>query len=150
MELRVVVIDIWRGKAYLPVQARYETGGSMDVEPVYMANLTAEELIVAMEKVLAAGHPRLPALTREEIRHRADPVLKATSARTWKELSQTGASYVIGWSDKETRIDMSRLDKKGRWEYDLAKTRILPSEAPLKDIAVIIMDDIRSRPEVWQ
>ncbi len=148
MEPIVVVIDVWRGKAYLPVQARYEIGGSMDVEPVYVADLTAEDLMEAIEKVL--GHPRMPALTREEIRHRADPVLKATGARSWKELSQTGASYVIGWSDKETRIDMSRLDKKGRWEYDLAKIKILSSNAPLKDIAAIIMGDIRTRPEVWR
>lgn len=148
MEPTVVVIYVWRGKAYLPTQAQYETGGNIDVNPVYVANLRATELAEAMGKVLAAKQPILSALTKEEIGHRTSPVLVATGARSWKVLAQTGASYVIGWNGKEVRIDMSRLDKKGRWEYDLDKTKLLPPDTSLTSIAETVMDDIQSRLEV--
>jgi len=122
----------------------------MDVEPVYIAKLSAEELRSAIEKVLAAGHPRLPDPTQEDMRRRKDPVLAATRARTWKELARTGAAYTIDWTDKEVRVDMSRLDKQGRWEWDPAKTRIFPLDTPLPDIIAVILEDMRSRPELWQ
>ncbi len=150
MRLRVVGIYVWRGKAYLPVQAQLESGPFMDIEPVYTAGLNAEELISAVEKVLAAGHPRLPDPTREEMRQRKDPVLMATKARSWKELAQTGASYTIGWTDKEIRVDISRLDKKGRWEFDPEKTRIFPPDASLPDLIAVILEDIWSRPELMR
>lgn len=150
MRLVVVVIYVWRGKAYLPVQAQIESGAFIGIEPVYTAELNAEELLAAVERVLAAGHPRLPDPTREEMRRRKDPVLAATGARSWKELARTGAAYTIGWTDKEIRLDMSRLDKKGRWEWDSAKTRIFPPDTPLRDIIAVILEDIRSRPELVQ
>ncbi len=150
MRLRVVGIYVWRGKAYLPVLAQLESGPFMDIEPVYTAGLNAEELISAVEKVLAAGHPRRPDPTREEIRKRKDPVLAATKARNWKEMARTGAAYDITWTDKEIRVEMSRLDKKGRWEWDPAKRRHFPPNTPLLDIIATILEDIRSRPELWQ
>ena len=150
MVLRIVGIYIWRGKAYMPVQAQIESGAFMDIEPVYTAGLNAEELLSGVEKVLAAGHPRLPDPTQEDMRRRKDPVLAATRARTWKELARTGAAYDISWTDKGVRIDMSRLDKKGRWEWDPAKVRILPPDTPLPEIIAVILEDIQSRPELWQ
>ena len=150
MQLVVVVIYVWHGKVYLPVQAHFETGGFLATERVHTAGLNAEELLSAVEKVLAAGHSTLPRPTREEMEQRKDPILAATKARSWKELAHTGASYVVGWTDKGVRIDMSRLDKKGRWEIDPEKVRILPPDTPLEDIIAVILEDIRSRPELWQ
>jgi hypothetical protein len=144
MELTVVTICAWRGRAYLPVAAKLESGGFVDIEPVYTADLNLEALEVAVGKVLAAGHPRLPSPTREEWRKRKDPLLAATGTRSWKELAQVGVSYVIGWTAKEIRIDMSRLDKRRRWEYDPSKVRILPPATPLRDVVAIILEDIRS------
>lgn len=146
----VVGIYVWRGKAYLPVKARIESGFFMDIEPVYTAGLDAEELLSAVEKVLAAGHPCLPDPTREEMRQRKSPVLAATGARSWKELARTGASYSIDWTEQEIQVYMSRLDKQGRWEWDPAKTRIFPPDTPLPDIIAVILEDMRSRPELWQ
>jgi hypothetical protein len=148
MNMRLVVIYVWHCKAYLPVQAQFESGPFTGIEPVYTTNLTADELVSAVENVLAAGHPRLLNLTREEMRQRKDPVLTVTKARSWKELARTGASYTIGWTDKETRVDMSRLDKKGRWEIDPGKVRTFPPNTPLKDIITVILEDIQSRPEL--
>lgn len=150
MALTVVGIYVWRGRAYLPVQAQFESGIFVDVEPVYVTGLSLDELLSVVKKVLAAGHPRLPTPTREEMQRRKDPVLTATKARSWKELARTGAAYSVGWTDKEIRVDMSRLDKKGRWEWDPEKIRTFPPDTPLQDIVAVILEDIQSRPEVWQ
>lgn len=150
MQLNVVGIYVWGGKAYLPIQARLESGAFMDIEPVYTASLNAEDLLAAIEKVLAAGHPRLPDPTREEMRRRKDPVLAATKVRSWKELARIGASYDIAWTDKEIRVNMSRLDKKGRWEFDPGKMRIFPPNTPLPDVIAVILEDIQSRPELMR
>jgi hypothetical protein len=141
---------VWRGKAYLPVQARIEAGMWMGIEPVYVVGLNAKELVSAIKKVLAAGHPRLPNPTREEMRQRKDPVLAAAKARNWKELARTGASYTVSWTDERIRVEVSRLDKKGRWEYDPEKRRIFPPDTPLQEIVAVILEDIRARPDVWQ
>lgn len=150
MKLTVVGIYVWRGKAYLPVQAQFESGVFVDVEPVYVTGLSMEELLSSVKKVLAAGHPRLPNPTREEMQQRKDPVLAVTKARNWKELARTGASYTIGWTDEQIRVDMSRLDRKGRWEYDPEKMHTFPPDTPLQEILTVILEDIRSRPQVWQ
>lgn len=148
--MKVVSIYIWHGKAYIPVKAQFESGIFVGIEPVYTVNPNAEELLTAVEKVLAAGHPRLPTPTREEMQQRKDPVLAATKARSWKELAKTGAAYSISWTDKEIRVEMSRLDKKGRWEYDPEKMRTFPPDTPFEEIIAVILEDIHSRPEVWQ
>lgn len=148
MNLRLVDIYVWRGKAYLPVLARLESGVFLIIEPVYTAELNVEALLSAVKKVLAAGHPYRPDPTREEMRRRKDPLLAATKARNWKELARTGASYGITWTDKEIRVDMSRLDKRGRWEWDPTKTRIFSLDTPLPDIIAVILEDIQSRSEL--
>jgi hypothetical protein len=148
MQLVVVGIYVWRGKAYLPVQAQFESGIFVDIEPVYTASLNVEEMAFAAEKVLAAGHSRLPDPTKEEWQQHKSPLLTATKARGWKELARTGASYDISWTDKEIRVNMSRLDKKGRWEIDPGKVRTFPPNTPLKDIITVILEDIQSRPEL--
>lgn len=147
--LRALVgIYVRHGKAYLPVIAQMESGPFLDIEPVYRVDLHPEALVGAIQHVLAAGHPRRPDPTRDELRPSNDPVLKATGARSWKELARTGASYSITWTDDAIRVEMSRLDRKGRWEWDPAKRRWFPPDAPLDAIVAVILEDIRSRPEV--
>lgn len=148
--MKVVGIYVWRGKAYLPVEAQYESGIFVDIEPVYTANLNIVEMLAAVEAVLSAGHPLLLMPTREEMQQRKDPVLAAIKARNWKELAKTGAAYTIDWTDKEIRVDMSRLDRKGRREYDPEKARVFPPDAPLSEIIAVVLEDVRSRPEVWR
>jgi len=147
-KVSLVVVYVWKGRAYIPIQAQYESGIFVGIEPVIIASLNIEEMAEAVRAVKDAGHKRLPdPKTREEFLARKDPVLEATHARSWKQLAKTGASYTIGWTENEVRIDMSRLDKKGRWEYDLEKARILPSDTPIDQIVEIILEDLKARPE---
>ncbi len=148
MQPLIVGIYVWNKRAYLPVQAQIESGPFMDIEPVYTSSLEAGELLSAVKKVMAAGHPKLPNPTRPEMQRRKDPILATTGARSWKELARTGAAYTIGWTDKEIRLDMSRLDNKGRWEFDPEKTRTFSPTTPLEEIIAIVLEDIRSRSEL--
>jgi len=142
-----VGIVVWRGKAYFPAQGRFPSGIYADMEPVYVAELESGAFVAAAEKILALGISQLPEVTAEEWRKRSDPILKATKARSWRELGRTGVSYGIDWTDEHVRIDMSYRDKQGRWQNDPAKVRILPPDTPLEDIIGVILADIRTRPE---
>lgn len=110
-------------------------------------------MLSALQKVLAAGLPHISgSRTREEADRleRGASILEVTKARSWEELAKTGAAYVILGSDKEIRVEMSRLDRKGWWEFAPEKRRIFPPDAPLEEIVAVIFEDIRSRPEVWE
>jgi len=145
-----VDIVVWRGKAYCPALGRFPSGIYAAIEPVYEAELELDSLIAAAEKILALGISHLPEVTAEEWRKRKSPILKATKARSWRELGRTGASYGISWTEQHIRVDMSYRDKQGRWQNDPAKVRIFPLDTPLEDVMAVILADIRTRPEVWE
>jgi len=149
MVLTMVGIIVYRGKAYISSFAETEAGFHVRIEPVYVVNINGEELLCALRKALAVGNPRIPTPTREEL-SRKGPVLRATKARSMKELAKTGAAYNIAWTDKGIEVETTRLDKQGRWEFDPGKRRVFPSDTPLEEIVAVILEDIRSRPEVWQ
>lgn len=143
-----VNIYVYRGRAYLPVQAIFESGIWVDMEPVFTSALNADELAAAVEEVIRAGHQTLPEPTREEWQQRKDPVLTATKARSWKALARDGAAYAIHKVDDEIRLDMSYTDKKGRWRFSNEKAKTFAAETPLTEIVNAILEDISSRPEV--
>ncbi len=146
LQIKIVVMYVWKQKAYIPVQDQYESGIFVGAEPVYISSLSLNDLVKVVQEVQAIGHKKLPIpKNREEIIVRKDPVLKATGARSWKELARSGSCYSIDWTEKQVRIDMSRLDKQGRWEYDPNKVTILPPDAPLEEIVQIILKDINDR-----
>jgi len=147
--VKIAGVVVRRGKAYLPVKAQIESGLYLDIEPVFTANLTVEELTASFEKIVAIGHPQIPKPTKEEMQKRKDPVLKAAGVRSWKELAQDGASYAIEWSDDVITLYVSRLDRKGRFEVDPAKTRVFPKDTHLRAIVEAILEDVHSRPELW-
>lgn len=149
-QLQIVVIYVWRGRAYLPTQGQFTSGIFVNIDPVYVVNLNKKDITEAIKAVKDSGYIRLPSpKTREEFRALRDTVIVATGARSWKQLARTGAAYTVGWTGMETRIDMSRLDKKGRWENDPNKVRILPPDTPLEEIVEIILEDIKTRSEVF-
>lgn len=150
MRRQVVSIYIWKGKAYLPLQGRFDSGIWTDLDPVYVSNLNEGEIVDAINKVLAAGHPRLPDPSKEEWQRRKDPVLAATKASSWKALAREGASYSLGWTHDQIRVDVSMLDKKGRWQFNPEKVRIFPIDANLQLVVAPILEDIRARPELEQ
>lgn len=150
MITKIVSPCAWRGKAYFPALGRFPSGIYADIEPVYVAELELDSLISAAEKIIALGIYQLPEVTAEEWRKRSSPLLKATKARSWKELARTGASYGISWTEQDIRVDMSYRDKQGRWQNDPTKVRIFPLDTPLKDVMTVILADIQTRPEVWE
>lgn len=143
-----VNIYIYRGRAYLPTQAIFESGIWVDMQPVLTSALNAEELVAAIMKVIEAGHPTLPEPTPKEWQRRKDPVLAATKARSWKALAREGAAYAVQVTDNEIRVDMSYTDQKGRWRFSNEKARIFALDTPLTEVAKAILEDVRSRPEV--
>lgn len=143
-----VGIVVWRSKAYFPCQGRFPSGIYADIEPVYAAELELGDFITTAQRVMARGISELPEVTAEEWRKRPDPILKATKARSWKELARAGASYGVDWTDQHVRVDMSYRDKQGRWQNDPAKVRMFPLDTPLEDVLAVILEDIRSRPEL--
>jgi hypothetical protein len=145
MEISVATITVREGKAYIPTQGQSDSGYFVNIEPIYICELTLQEIVTALQKVLEAGHPLIHIRTPEEGKKYSDLMLRATRTKSWKELGKTGISYSIGFSSKGIRIEMSRLDKHGRWEFDPEKRRELPNKTPLKEIVEIILEDVKSR-----
>ena len=51
-------------KAYIPSFGKTPAGFYMSIEPVYVVNLEVQEIVGALEKLIAAGVPRIPQPTR--------------------------------------------------------------------------------------
>lgn len=145
-----VNIIIYRGKVYLPVQGKFESGVWVDLEPVFESKLHSDEMYVAIEKVISAGHPILPSPTQTEWQKRESPVLLATKAKNWKALAKNGASYSVRGTDNEIIVYMSCTDKQGRWQTDSNKTVTFPKDTPLEVITKTIIDDAQTRPEIFE
>lgn len=145
MLLHTVGIYVWKGKAYLPTQAQFRSGIFVDTVPVHVVNLSSEELESAITAVVAAGHPLLPDPAPAEEKKHKDPVLQATCARSWYALAREGASYTISWTESQVRLDISRVDAKGRWQNDPRQVQVFPKDTPLQTVVSMILKDIQSR-----
>lgn len=145
MEACLITITVRNEKSYIPISGKTDSGIFVGIEPIYVCDLSVEEMAQNLQKVREAGHPPVRIETPEDRKKYSDMMLKATKIRSWKELARTGISYMIVWSDEIVRIQMSRLDKKGRWEFDPEKRRELPIETPSKEIVKIILEDVKSR-----
>jgi len=150
MAPQTAMIYVRQGKAYLPVMALTEVGLLAGIEPVYTVPLTLEDLVAALEKVIAAGHPRIPHPTQEEWPRllREDPVLRAAKVKSWRAFSQHSVFYMIGWTEQAVIVYVSQLDHLGRAEFASAKKLSFPKETPLRTIVEAILEDVRSRPEL--
>jgi len=142
MNLRSASIIYYQGKFYIPSSVESESGIIIDAEPVYVTGVDSSEMEKVIENVLLTPRPRVPDLSREEWKKRKDPILIATGAKSWKELARKGSSYNIGWSDKQKRLDIARVDKQGKWEFDPGKVRVFSVSTPLETILKIILDDV--------
>ena len=145
MKISIASITIWKEKVYMPATGKTDSGLFMDIEPILICDISLEEMIENLDKVRKSGHPLIHVNSPEDLKRHTSLMLKATGTRSWKELARTGYCYVITWGEKETRIEMSRLDKQSRWEYDPTKVRRLPLDTPLKEVIQIILDDYYSR-----
>lgn len=145
MNLRSASIIYYQGKFYIPSSIESISGIIIDAEPVYVTGVNIDEMRKVIETVLLTPRPRVPDLTRDEWKKRKDPVLNATGAKSWKELARKGSSYNIGWSDKQKRLDIARVNKQGKWEFDPEKARLFSVSTPLETILKIILDDVNSK-----
>ncbi len=143
--VEVAGVIIYRDKAYMHVEARIKGNGFLAVEPVFVVDLTTNRLTAAFEQVIAAGHPLIRAPSSLEMKMRSDPILKASGAKNWDQLAKQGASYTISWHQNKITLYISKLDQKGRFVPDLAKTKIFPIETPLSQLVDVILADARSR-----
>jgi hypothetical protein len=150
MNFRGVGITVWKARAYLPSYAQHKSGTIIQVDPVYVTGLNEAELSSAVEKVLSSDIKVLPNPTKEEWKKRKDPLLAATGAKSWLELARKGGSYGIEWIPQGIRLDISRVDKKGRWEIDPAKVQIFKLDTPIKELIKVILDDVRTKPNLLQ
>ncbi len=140
MNIRSASVIIYQDKAYVPTEAQMETGPYLAIEPVYVAGLTPEEIAQALAQAIAAGHPRVPGMTRDEFRKRRDPILKATKARSWKELYQKGGVYGIEFREDEILIYTHSEDP-----LKVGNILRFPSDASLRDLAEAILNNFRAR-----
>jgi hypothetical protein len=151
MKQSSVAIFVRYSKVYLPTQGWSDKYGFVSIGPVYCASLSQEELVATAEKILAAGHPRVSegeVMTLDS--PKKSPILQMMRARSWAELSRTGAAYDIRWTVDEIRINMTKRDPAARWEYDSEKRRVLPRTTPLREIITLVLEDVQSRPELLQ
>lgn len=148
MAAQTAMIFVRQGKAYLSVMALTEHGVLIGIEPVYTAALTSEALLTALEKVLAAGHPRIPHPTEEEWRRLRDPVLRAARVKSWRAFSQHSVVYTIGWTEQAVIVYISQLDHLGRAEFASAKKLSFSKDMPLRTIVEAILEDVGSHPEL--
>ncbi len=149
MEIRIASIIIWNEKAYISTPARYVDDGLFtEIEPVYEVNPTQSELLSVIQVILSKNPEVLPVPAPDDIKARRDLLPRITGARNWKRLCQNGISYVIELSEKGFLLEMSRLDRKGRWEYDPDKHKTYPRDTSLEAIIRDVLNDLAERSQV--
>ena len=145
--MKAISVNVYRGKAYVISQGRFESGIWFDKEPIIASSLELQELIEAIKQIKKLEIEIVPDSQSHE--WLGQPVaLKATKARSWKALAKNGASYSIYYKDGKIHTQITYTDKKGRWQYDPQKTREFAGNTPLEDIVKYFLDDIDSRPEI--
>ncbi len=150
MEVRATVL-VRRGKAYLPTVTITQAGFDHYMDPVYVADLNVPSLAAKLEVVKSAGNPRVPTPSLEELNHpkQHDPLFRAVGVGTWRKLEEGGAMYAIRWSEKGVRVYVTTPGKRlGDFRYDEDRERNLPPDTPVEEVARVILEDVRSRPEL--
>ena len=140
--IEIAGVLIRKGRAYLPVNAKIQGDGYLEMEPVFEAELTEDALIAALEKIIAAGHPLIPPPSKEEMKRRKDPVLIATGAKSWNQLAKDSFSYTIAWHDGNIKLFLHALDEKGRFASGLGRYTTFQEGTPLSTIVKAILDDV--------
>lgn len=146
--MKSVLIYVYRGRAYIPMQVEAEGGILLDTDPVLVVHLELNELVQAAEQLLESGHPRIITPSRQEMKAHARVALRATKTHSWAELGRDGTAYNLVWEEDKTLVIMHRPDKKGRWEPDPLRSRQLPPDTSIQDIVQVILDDVRLRPDL--
>jgi len=137
---------VWQHKAYLPTLVDYEHGGFLEKNPVLTSDLSIDNLLMVVKESLENNQEQQIYIETNE-KDEKKPILEATGAKSWKEITKTGAVYVIDWVNDSIRVDMSYTDKKGRFLFDRDKVQIFSEDTDLRTILSAILVDFESRPE---
>jgi hypothetical protein len=140
-----VSILIWKGNAFIPTLAPHEYGGKLSVDPVIITTPDLENLIPAIEESIERNLNQKTIQADRDVDN-GDPILSATKARSWYKLAETGASYLISWTDDQIIVYMSMEGKKNKLQFDKDKIQEFPSNTKLENILQVILDDLKSRP----
>lgn len=145
-DIRIISIVIWDGKAYVPSTGRYVNDGPFsDIEPIHVVDLDFDKLLSIVKMTLSKRPVILPEPSREEVKARKDLLPKVTGAGNWKRLCQKGISYLIEQSPDGFLLEMSRLDDKGRWEFDESKSTRFPPRTDLSLVVQTMLNDLKTR-----
>jgi hypothetical protein len=146
MDIRIVAILVWEGKAFVPTQARYHNNGPFTgVAPIYEVKPEPIELLLVVQSILSKKPAVLATPTKDEIKERNDLLPKKTKALSWKRIYQTGIYYIIELSEKGYVLEMSQSQNKGHWEMDPAKRLLFNRQTDLSVIIQAILNDIEKR-----
>lgn len=144
--IRVAGVIVRGDKAFACVLGRTEAGFYVDMDPTYVTGVETDGILEILEQVIGWGHPEVPTPSLEEQRRRKGPILVAAGVSSWKKLAEGGISYLISWrADAAIELFCSRLDRKGRFEWDPGRTRLFPGETPLREVVEAILEDVSSR-----
>ena len=138
-------IFVWKGSAYLPGNGKYPSGIRTFVAPVEIANLTAEGLSEAIGRTLVRPVVSLPESSSVGTPEHPDVILRATGAKSWKQLYTHGAGYDVVWNRERITVHMVHVDPSQRGQYDPKRERVLPKNTSLVEIVKPILDDLRVR-----
>jgi hypothetical protein len=141
---RVQIIVIG-DKAYLPSDGVYPSGLSTGIEPIFVVRPTLEELMPVVVKMANTGPILLPSPTKEDLVFQRNLLPKITKTKSWKRLGQAGILYFFDITENWITLEISRLDDKGRWEFDKSKQKRYPVNTDLSEVVQDILDDLKSR-----
>jgi hypothetical protein len=134
----------YRGKAYLPTEAKLGSGSYIPVDPVLVTTLTLEGLTTAITHLSTVGHPAGPQpLTREFWKTYTEPLQKATRARSQKQLVVEGLHYTILWTPDQILVSMPKPNPFDRVRDEHGVPRVFPANTPLHDVLTSILDHMQ-------
>jgi hypothetical protein len=148
MDKKRVSINIRKGVIYIPTLVKTEWGVYMDTDPVSIVNLEVEDLTVIIKNMLEKGNPIIPHPSREEISRKPQPLLKAAKVSSWKKFAEGGGTYTLTQQKEGFILDFYKKDETGRFITDVSKTQQFSNETNLQQIVQVILDDIKSHPEL--
>jgi len=143
--IKTASVIVYKDQVYIPTQGLVKEGPFyISLDPIRITKLTESSLTKEIQFSYTEGNP-LTEIESYKDYHKHDPVLKATNARSWKQLAQQGVSYGVTWHIDKVILYIPKLDKKGRFVNDPEKQHQFPSDVDTKVIASVILEDYSSR-----
>lgn len=143
-----VRIVIKNGRAFMPTNAETYDHVIFGIDPVYICELKADELLAVVSKVINQENRTLSmeeAKTQIELgKKRKSPILLATKSKSWLDLERTSAGYSIQTYDSGTKwVLFLHSSKKGVY-----KDIYFQITTPLRELVELILEDVKNYTDV--